>query len=71
MIPRPTFSPLKVPIRVSFGLFYPFILLGILYVCVFLYGNSRHLSVLLEDVLTAELPGTLVMTEIQMDPSLF
>ena len=65
------FSPLKIPVRISFGLFYPFILLAILYVMAFLYGNSRHLNTLIEDLVSGAVPGGLEMTEIQMDPRIF
>ncbi len=70
MKPRRKLNLLGIPIRITFGLFYPLVLLSVLYVCIFLYGNSRDLSQRVESMLADVLPGSIRITEIRLDPSL-
>ncbi|MCA9561842.1 MAG: translocation/assembly module TamB domain-containing protein [Myxococcales bacterium] len=46
---------------------YPSLLLASLYVIVFLYGNSRHFSTLLQEKISAEIPGQITVSEIRLE----
>ncbi len=49
---------------------YPFILAAALYCIAFLYGNSAHLATTLEQVLSAEIPGSFRFPVIELGPDL-
>lgn len=70
MKPRRKLNLLGIPIRITFGVFYPLVLLSVLYVCIFLYGNSRDLSQRVEGLLADVLPGSIQIAELRLDPSL-
>jgi hypothetical protein len=57
-------------IRLGLLFVYPAVLLSVLYVSLFLYGNSRHFRELVFDRVTREIPGTLTIADIRLDPAL-